>query len=122
MVQNECHLCQLQECLHRLRVHQSFHQLVHGRHGNLNSAGDALADADPRRVLQMLPVQLSEEEHAAYVSRLREWVKSLWTARAFTPPSTLGRARAAKEPVDVAPAQSTKILSEAATTAEMVEG
>ena len=127
MVQNECHLHQLRECLNRLRLHHSFHREVHGRVGNLNGAASAVSDADPRRVLQMLPVQLSAEEQASTIARLREWVKSLWLARA-SGIAPLVLSRPGKESADgAAPAQSKRMLVQAnsptgATTAAQLAG
>lgn len=127
MVQNECHLDQLRECLNRQRLHHSFHREVHGRVGNLNGAAIAILDADPRRVLQMLPVQVSTEEQASTVARLREWVKSLWLARA-SGLAPLVLSRPGKQSADgAAPAQSKRMLIQAnsptgATTAAQLAG
>ena len=127
MVQNECHLHQLRECLNRLRLHQSFHRTVHGRVGNLNGAANAVDDADPRRVLQMLPIHLSAEERQAYMTRLREWVKSLWMARA-SGLAPLILSRPGKESAaGAAPRQSKRVLTQAnspssATTAQQIAG
>ena len=125
MVQNECHLHQLRECLSRLQLHRSFHKTVHGRVGNLNGAANGVDDADPRRVLQMLSVQLSAEEQHAYMTRLREWVKSLWLARA-SGVAPLVLSRPGKESAaGAAPAQSKRVLTQAnspssATTAQQI--
>lgn len=125
MVQNECHLHQLRECLSRLQLHRSFHKTVHGRVGNLNGAANAVDDADPRRVLQMLSVQLSAQEQHAYMTRLREWVKSLWLARA-SGVAPLVLSRPGKESAaGAAPAQSKRVLTQAnspssATTAQQI--